>query len=436
MNLSDLKNSKIAILWFGKEWKSTLSFLLSIWCTDICVLDKNKYEDWLNYKSQIKFIFWDNYLDNLDSFDYIFKSPWISPYTNNLLKFKNRILTQTKLFFEFYKWKIISITQTKWKSTTATLVYELLKNAWYNIKLVWNIWNPVLEEINLDEKYDFIIYELSSYMLEELDNHHSFISILWNIYPDHLDWHQDFENYKNAKLNILKNSENILVWYDLYSILDKSLFTNHKTFWLKWAYYYHIDNKYYISWKNDEIVVFPKIPWEHNLNNFSAIFWVCNILNIDYKIFQLTIDNFAWLPHRLQNIWTYNGITFIDDSISTTPESTIEAIKTFWNKIWIIFLGGTDRGYNFEDLVKYLVKFSIKNIVLFPDTWIKIKKLLDNSFNYIETNSMNEAVDFAYNNTINWKICLLSTASPSYSIWKNFEEKWSEFQKYVKKRAF
>jgi len=533
MNINELINKKIAILWFWKEGKSTLSFLQKIWCTDITILDKNindtivisseversaeefKNELTINnctckeqvhslhserqQSKNIKFITWENYLDNLENYDYIFKSPWISPYKNYLLKYKDKLWSQTKLFFELYKWNIISVTQTKGKSTTVTLIYELLRNAWYKVKLVWNIWNPVLDEIDLINKkntsvipavgsiiykndstnlidprvkheddsiissqewqnsldidnhssdnYDFIVYELSSYMLEDLDNHHSFISVLWNIYEDHLDWHNWFENYKKAKLNILKNSKNLLIWENLSKEIFEKKFSNirhscegrklsysFKTFWEKSSYYAHDKTLFSIDWKVLDLKITPKIPWEHNLANFCAILWVCDIFKIDYKIFEHTINEFSWLPHRLENLGIFNWITFIDDAISTTPESTIEAIKTFKTDLETIFLWWTDRWYTFDKLAEFIDKSNIKNIVLFPQTWENILKSLKNKskYNIFQTKSMQEAVIFAYKNTSKWKVCLLSTASPSYFLWKNYEEKWDLFKKFVK----
>lgn len=432
MILDNLKKAnKIAILWYGREGKSSLNFLLKNWIKEdkITILDKNEIK--IDFKWNT--VFWDNYLKNLKRFDFIIKSPWISSYLDELKDTK--IITQAMIFFDIYKDKIISITQTKWKSTTRTLIYNLLKNSWYNAKIVWNIWKPVLDEIDFEKKYDFVIFELSSYMLEDLKNyHHSFISILWNIYPDHLDWHKNFENYKNAKLNILKNSQNILIWFNLYPKIQKHLLNlNFFTFGSEWAYYSHKKNKYYINWVETWIILNPKIPWNHNLDNFSRVLWVCHLLWIDYNIFSKTVNEFEWLPHRLQNIWTFNWITFIDDAISTTPESTIAWIKTF--KKWLvntIFLGWTDRWYDFKELIDVLIEYNIKNIVLFPDSGKKIKILLDNNlFNIFETNSMKEAVNFAYKYTSKQKICLLSTASPSYSLWKNFEHKWNEFKKEI-----
>lgn len=425
-------NKKIAILWYGKEWKSSLKFLQKIWVknSDITILDKNNFilEEWLNW------IFWEKYLSNLDIYDYIFKTPWISPFLDKLINYRDKIITGAMMFFEFYKWKIISITQTKGKSTTTTLIYNLLKNAWFNTKIVWNIWHPVLDEIDIfNDKYDFIVYELSSYMLQDLNNHHSYISILWNIFPDHLDWHLSFGEYSKAKKNVIINAWNILIWDELFK--RDFIWNNDKnieTFGDNWKYYHKL-NDFYI-WSNFIWNINPKIKWNHNLNNISWVLAVSHIVWIDFEICKKTIESFEWLPHRMQNIGEYDGIIFIDDAISTTPESTIEAIKTFNYDVDTIFLWWTDRWYEFYELIKELNKYNIKNIVLFPDSSQKILKLLGGSFNYIETKSMEEAIKWAKKYTKKWKIVLLSTASPSYSIWKNFEEKWDLFAKYAKQK--
>ena len=416
MNINEIKNKKnIAILGFGREGESSLKFLSNIWCDWIDILDKKN---------------WENYLDNLDSFDLIIKTPWISAYNKKIIPHKNKIISQAQIFFSNYKGKVIWITATKGKSTISTIIYELLKKAWYNVKLIWNIGKPVLAEIDLEkDSYDYIVYELSSYMLEDLEPN-LFIWILWNIYPDHLDWHLNFKNYKKAKLNILKNSENILVNSDSKEFINEN--DNINFFWNPWKYNYKnwsffIENKNVFN--NKEI----QLKWEHNMINICSVLWICDIIWIKTKVLEDTLKDFSWLAHRLENVWIYKKITFINDSISTTPESTIEAIKTFKENIWTIFLWWTDRWYNFTELIKYLEKYSIKNIVLFPESWKKIKSLLKTSYNIFFTNSMKKAIDFAFKNTESWKICLLSCASPSYSLWKDFEEKWNEFKEELKK---
>ena len=142
------------------------------------------------------------------------------------------------------------------------------------------------------------------------------------------------------------------------------------------------------------------------------------------------LKTFKTLPHRLAKVGTFKGITFYDDAISTTPESTIRGLQTL-GRVETIFLGGLDRGYDFTNLRKVLKKSGVKNIVLFPDTGKRILKS-KKDYNILETTSMEQAVVFAYKNTTPGNICLLSTASPSYSVWKNFEEKGDLFQKWVK----
>lgn len=434
----NLQNKKIAILWYGKEGKSTLRFLQrqNISDTHISILDKNMDITVENFCWNL--VVWEHYLDELSQYDYIFKTPWMSPYSPKLFPYKDKILTQAKIFFEKYEWKIISVTQTKWKSTTVSLIFELLKNAWFRVKLVGNIWNSVFDEVSFDEEpYDFIVFELSSYMLEDLQNHHSFISILWNIYVDHLDWHLNFENYSQAKCNILKNAEHILIGKEVSINIWKHLLgKKYFTFWENDAFFAHKGNDFYIDFFPIEQNIFPKLLWNHNLHNIAWVLWVANIIWIDEKIFAKTVNEFVWLPHRLQKIWEFQWITFIDDAISTTPESTIEAIKTFEWKVETIFLWWTDRGYDFSWLIRILEQYNVKNIVLFRESGKVIKKLLNSDqYNIFETDDMEASVEFAFTHTKAKKICLLSTASPSYSIWKDYEEKWNLFQKWVKEKG-
>ena len=178
---------------------------------------------------------------------------------------------------------------------------------------------------------------------------------------------------------------------------------------------------------------------EHNMMNICAVFGVCDIMKIEYSVLEKVLKKFQGLSHRMENIWTYGWITRIDDAISTTPESTIQAIKTFGKKIDTIFLWWTDREYVFDELVKTIMAYDIKNIILFPESGKRIFKIIKQKdaweIRIFQTDDMKEAVKFAYKYTDNNKICLLSTASPSYTLWKNFEEKWHLFQGYVRELA-
>jgi len=444
MKIKELQNKKIAILGYWIEWKSTENFLKKLGIKNYKILDKSLDS---------------NYLDNLKDFDVIFKSPWISPYNNpELLKISEKLTSQAEILADNFEWKIIWITWTKGKSTTSTLLYEILKDLWYKVKLVWNIWNSVLDEVDIIswEKYDYLVYELSSYMLEWLELN-IYVWLLNNIYDCHLDWHNWRENYENAKFNIFKNAEYKLVWYELNNLN------------LKWVDYFGLNWKY--CYKNNAFYIWEKeilkdeniaLNWEHNRKNISGIIWILDKIWVIEKLstegfypLKKVLSEFTGLAHRQENIWTYKWIIFINDSIASTPESAIAAIKTFWEKISTVFIWNEDSGFDLTELRKTIKEYNIPNIVLFPTTWEKlfwefsknmkfdeVSKFIDWEFEtkLLKTLNMEEAVKFAYNNSEVWQIVLLSTWAPSFNAnwpwimpWKSYIEKWELFKKFVEK---
>jgi UDP-N-acetylmuramoylalanine--D-glutamate ligase len=171
------------------------------------------------------------------------------------------------------------------------------------------------------------------------------------------------------------------------------------------------------------------------VDNMRAAATVTNFMGIEKSLILSAIKKTKTLKHRLELVGEFNDIIFYDDAISTTPESTIVAIDAL-KDVNTILLGGFDRGYDFRELGERISISNIENIVLFPETGERILTFLDkNNFNILRTEKMEEAISFAYEKTRKNCICLLSTASPSYSLWKNFEEKGNEFVECVKKLA-
>ena len=336
-----------------------------------------------------------NYLKKQKDYDLAIKTPGISkskvtiPYT-----------TATNIFFSQNKNFTIGITGSKGKSTTASLIYEILKAAGKKARLIGNIGHPMLEILltKIDPEEIFIM-ELSSYMLDDIEYSPN-IALLLNLFPEHMNYHGGVEQYYEAKKNIFK-------------------FQNASGHALKPPFI----EKVFLR-KSEIPLLGP-----HNLHNIKAAVRVARLLKIPESITKKAIKNFKPLPHRLEFIGIFKGVKFYDDAISTTPESTIMAIKSL-KKIGTIFLGGEDRGYDFGNLEKTLRSYKIKNIVLFPESGKRILKSRQ-GFNILETRNMKAAVSFAFRNTPKGQICLLSTASPSYSLWKNFGEKGEEFKKYI-----
>ena len=457
MKLETIKekiNWKIAIIWYWKEGKSTLNFLKKLWAKDITIHDQKNIED---KEENIKYIEGKWYLDYdiLKDYDLIIKSPGISPYLNDFRWLEDKITTQTDIFIDNYKWKIIWITWTKWKSTTSTVITLTLQNCWYKTILVWNIWTPVLDEVNIlwDNLYDYVIYEMSSYMLEWIKPK-LYIWYLNNMYDCHLDWHLWKDNYRNAKLNILR--------YSNYKI--SNIETINEITWIDWITYFwegsnilYKENFFFLNWEKfieDKNVI---LEWPHNKNNILGVITILSKLIEDWenkenliKWLKDTLSNFSWLPYRIQNIWTYNEITFINDAMATTPDSSIAAINTFKDKIGTLFLWWQDSGFKFEKLRKLIEQYKIKNLILMPENSEKIfPETIEHNYetnfildlweykpNIFKTKSLIAWIEFAYKNTEKWQFVLLSTWSPFILIdwkWNPYTVKWNLFNEYVKK---
>ena len=447
MKIDDFQNKKIAILGFGLEGQSTLKFLQKQGIEDITILDKNNIIEDVG----CKVVTGNMYLESLWDFDIIIKSPGVSPFWEKLLPHRHKFISGTQIFFENYSGKIIGITGTKGKSTISTLLFSFLQAAGYKVKLVGNIGTPVLDEIDVTsgETFDYVVYEMSSYMLQDFIPK-LFIAYLNNIYPCHLDWHYDSMNiYKQAKLNILKNAKFKVVNSELQNdteVLEvsweKKYFNEIGNFQYRDRNIYYNGEKFYES---SSIV----LQGEHNYKNISGVLTIMDVVLRDVhklkEIAQSILPTFRWLPHRIENIWVYEGVTFINDAIATTPESTIAAMNTFWSDLQTLFLGGEDSGFDFTKLRTLLMESSVQNIIAFPNTSEKVfpeiilrdyespfeLEIEWRVFQIVKTRSMKTWVDFAYKTTLPWKTALLSCAAPSFSLWNNYKEKAAEFIKEV-----
>lgn len=407
MKLADLKNKKVLLLGYGKEGKATEQFLKA-YIPDIKIGIADKAQD-------------PNYLDQQKNYDVAIRSPGLPKH---LIKIP--YTTATNLFFENVKGKTIGVTGTKGKSTTSSLIYHLLKYAGKPVHLVGNIGNPMLETLmKVNGPDDIFVVELSSYQLDDLQYSPN-ISVVVSLYPDHLDYHGSLETYYEAKRNIIAHAgpEDTFIYNPRFPLLKE------------WAMNAHCRVLPY----DETLSLSVDIPLigEHNRQNTAAAITTVKELGLsDEEIFE-GVKTFQALPHRLQNVGTFKQITFYDDAISTTPESTIEALHSL-PETTTILLGGLDRGYDFTPLVEYLGKTKVENFVFFPPSGEKIRAMLiaagRSEETMLSTDSMEKAVEFAYQKTPGGTMCLLSTASPSYSIWKNFEEKGDQFQHFVKEYA-
>ncbi len=434
--IEKFKNKNIAILGFGREGRSTYKFLRSnLKDEKITILDKNntkKDDEIFKIDQNIEFILGDNYLNNLDNFDIIVKTPGISLHNIDTTKIINKIVSQCSLLLECTDFKTIAVTGTKGKSTTSTLIYEVIKAQNDNVFLMGNIGIPIFDYIDNFNKDSILVLELSAYQLEYIKKS-PHISILLNLYQEHLDYFKTLDNYYNSKLNILRNQNENDYGFYLYdnnkyidNKIKSKLFAINKDIYIKDNYiYFNKEKLYNINEKRN-------LLGEHNLVNIMFVLGVSYILKLNMSKVIETINNFKGLEHRMELVGTYDNITFYNDTIATIPEATINCIKALKEVDTLIF-GGMDRGIDYNNFIKELNNSNIKNFICMPDTGNKIGKQLINKNVYYEEN-MEKVVKLAKKITTKGKICLLSPAAPSYNKYKNFEEKGKLYKEYVRNK--
>lgn len=373
MKLKDLKEKSILILGFGREGKSVLNFLQKHFPEKkIGIVKKTEGED---------------YLEKLQNYDVVIKSPGV-PYLGEIKKAKKNgkiITSSTQIFFDNFEGRIIGVTGTKGKSTTSSLIYEVLKNGGLDVYLVGNIGQPSLELLDQLNKDSVVVYELSSFQLADMTKSPQ-IAVITNIYVDHLDWHGSLENYKLAKQNISK-----------FQSKDDILITNKSA--------------------------------EETAGSIGELF------KIPEEKINEAIRNFKSLPHRLEFVVEKNGIKFYNDSLATNPHATIFGLETLGEHVETLIAGGLDRGVDYSILGPAIAKSKIKNLILFPDTgekiWNSVVSYQSSAIRKFEAKSMAKAVKLAFENTSKRKICLMSPASASFNMFKDYEDRGNQFKKFV-----
>lgn len=432
------------ILGYGLEGKFAYSYLRHKYPDfKFAIADRNPIA--ISDK-KIKVFSGQNYLDAVNDYEVIIKSPGISDLKPRLMEAKSagqEITSITNMFLAVYGSQTIGVTGTKGKSTTASLIYEILKASGKKVYLIGNIGFDPLE--HLTAKFDdnkIFVYELSSYQLSSA--HYSpRISVFINIFPDHLPYHQGFNNYFQAKTNItnFQGKNDVLIYNSEYPAIKK-LAADTKAKTVSYLKECSVKNNS-IYYHSKKIIALNKINLlgSHNLKNIMAAICVAKQYKIADNNIEKAVAKFVNLEHRLQFVGRYNDISFYDDAISTTPESTLVALDVFKEKIGTIILGGEDRGYKFSVLAKRLAELKVANFVFFPNSGAAIAKEIKIAYQKkklsspktLFTKSMDEAIKFSYQNTQSEYVCLLSTASPSYSLFKDFKEKGNLFQAAIKK---
>ncbi len=452
MDLKRLGDKNILILGLGKEGASTLKFLRKKYPQKIIGIADKKRQNQLEGSIQ-KFIKRDrklklhlgrDYQKLIKLYDVVFKSPGVQLTDSK----SNKITSQTKMFFNLFKDKIIGVTGTKGKSTTASLIYKILADAKLKVKLVGNIGKPPFDYIDNSPKDTIFVYELSSYQLQDLgESPH--VAVFLNLFEEHLDYHGDYQSYKKAKANIAKwqKKEDLLIYNadsdEVLKIIQGSNATKipfSTKMQLKTGAYLDKERIFYEGEKilksND-----AKLIGNFNLNNILAAVAAAKLLNVPSASISSSIKSFKPLKHRLEYVGNYRGAKFYNDSIATVPEATIAALDALAPNVGTLIVGGYDRGLDFSKLSKKIIEDDVDNLILFPQTGEAVLDLIrkENTRHLPKTftvKNMVDAVKIASKVTREGKVCLLSPAASSFNLFKNYEDRGQQFINEVNKLSY
>ena len=447
MHLSSLLRHTILILGCGVEGISTYRYLRKQHPTKaLGIADKrdmaslsNEVQEELSRDPYLELHFGQQYLLSLPNYNLIIKSPGINRRIPEIQKFlhKGKLTTSVNIFIANATGTIIGITGSKGKSTSSSCLHHILKKAYKTSYLCGNIGTPVLDVIQESSRETYFVLELSSQQIEDM-RYQVHVGMFTSFFPDHMDYHGDVNAYFAAKTKIF--DPKTVVFYNEKFDKIRNFFQNNN-FPRKIGYMNQInsiyDNHFMLSCKP----FFPtnglQIVGEHNQENMLGCILLAQHLRIDDTIIQTALQSFTPLEHRLEYIGKYQEIDIYNDSASVTPESTIEAIKALEsNNIGCLILGGMDRGYNFYDLGKAIIKYNVATLILLPDTHKKYQETLQKlgfTGQIFEVDSMEEAVKSMWKQTAKDTVCLFSPGCPSYNEYASFVERGKSFCFFVKK---
>jgi UDP-N-acetylmuramoylalanine--D-glutamate ligase len=354
-----------------------------------------------------------------------------------------RVLSEIELAARFLKGKIVGITGTNGKSTTATLAHKILKEAGFHSYLAGNIGTPLISFVERSRDHHIYVTEISSFQLEHVDTFRAAVSVFLNISRNHLDWHGTFEDYFAAKKRLILaqgqddtailNADDRLVGALAHDTQGRTFFFSRRREVRRGSFFRE-------NWiilrdgKKEERLMRSNetpLPGLHNLENIMAASLIGWILGAGTRSMRSSIRTFSGLEHRLERVLSLRGVDFINDSKATTVDATVKALQSYNRRI-VLILGGRDKGADFR-LLRRPVRRIVKQVVLLGESKAKIAAALQGTVPLAEARSLPEATRLAFAAAQRGEIVLLAPACTSFDMFKNFEARGRAFKREVRK---
>lgn len=444
--VSNLKDKKIAVVGIGVSNLPLIRLLAKSGC-DVTACDKRDEKALGELYSElssmgVKFKLGESYLEGLE-FDVIFRTPGLHPMHLETAKAAGAFVTsEMEAFFALCPCKIIAITGSDGKTTTSTLISELLKAEGYTVHLGGNIGTPLLCNVPQMQEGDIAVLELSSFQLHSM-NCRPDVAVITNISPNHLDVHPDYEDYQFAKKSIfLKQTEADRLVLNLDNELTAACASEAQSSVSFFSRKAEVEKGCCVRdeaiYLNGEHIVDKKdilIPGEHNVENYMAAIAATEGM-VSAETIRSVAMSFGGVEHRIELVRKLRGVRYYNDSIASSPTRTVAGLKSFPEKV-ILIAGGYDKHIGFEPLAEEAVK-SVKALYLCGHTAEKIKAAVEAAEGFdaeklpvIVMEDFTETVLAASAAAEEGDVVILSPACASFDKFKNFAERGKRFKEII-----
>lgn len=450
--MDELKGKKIGILGFGIEGQATYNYLKMHGIPASIFDQKSEDEFFATHpdlgRQETSFFLGQKYLSQLSEMEVIFRSPGIPLHTAEIRQAKKKgslVTSQTKYFFDHCQATIIGVTGTKGKGTTSTLINEILKADGKKVYLGGNIGVPALTFLDELDRDSLVILELSSFQLQDLEKSPQ-IGVVLNITQDHLDHHQDIHEYREAKKAIVryqKSADKAVINADYTQTLKLGKATKAE------KYYFSTKRATNGAYVNQESIYLTTsegvihiikgsellLRGMHNLENITAAITAVYLAGASIDSIRKTLKSFKGLEHRLELVATKKGVSYYNDSFSTTPEATMAAIRAFEEPI-VLIIGGSSKGSDYSELGKEIESANIRAIIFIGDTAEEISSKIGRKYGgkkLFGLSKMKEIIDSAALIAKPGDIVLLSPACASFGLFSNYKDRGNQFKQRIAK---
>ena len=435
---------RVAIAGYGVEGQSSYKYFVAK--GDDVTIVTNKVSPQYPLPDGAQAIVEDDAFDRLEDFDMVVRTPPMRP---DSIHTNGKVWSATNEFFAMCPVPIIGVTGTKGKGTTCSLIESILRAAGHTVHLVGNIGTPALDVLPQIKEGDFVVYELSSFQLWDIEKS-PHVAVVLMIEPDHLDVHKDFDEYLEAKSNIRRfqwmDDECLYHPTNQYShqiaatplvhapVLETEEYGGSITFAQRYAtsdddQVYVRDGFFCVQDRQICSIDNLQLPGAHNLENACAAMSVITELWLDVtdEEYAKGLQSFTGLPHRLKFVRETEGVKYYDDSIATTPGSAIAALRAF-NEPKVIILGGSDKGAAYQEIVDVCSQTGTR-VVAIGQTGERIAELCrQHEVEAVrETGGMSDVVAAARREAKPGEVVILSPASASFDQYKSYSDRGDQY---------